>query len=74
VKLKSLEDIKHGERILRVLSTPCTFNDVVTRSSLDKVTTQKVISSLHKHGYIMKDDRDLWVSIGDVHVQETRIS
>jgi DNA-binding IclR family transcriptional regulator len=74
VKLKSLEDIKHGERVLRVLSTPCTFNDVVTRSSLDKMTAQKVITALHKHGYIMKDDRDLWIVIGDVHVQETRIS
>lgn len=74
MKLKSLEDIKHGERVLRVLSTPCTFNDVVTRSSLDKMTAQKVITALHKHGYIMKDDRDLWIVIGDVHVQETRIS
>ncbi len=73
MKKKSLDEIKHGERVFKVLSSPCTFNDVVTKSSLDKMTAQKVLATLHKHGYVMKDDRDLWVSTGDAYAQETRV-
>lgn len=73
MKKKSLEDIKHGERVYNVVSAPCTFNDVVTKSSLDKLTTQKVLATLQKHGYVTKDSRDLWVAIGESYAQETRV-
>lgn len=65
MKKKTLDEIKFGVRVYNLLSSPNTFNEVVSKSSLDKLSAQKVLADLQKHGYICKDDRNFWVAIGD---------
>lgn len=64
MKKKTVNEIKFGERVLSLLQSPTAFNEVVSKSSLDRLATQKVLASLQKHGYISKDEKNLWVAVG----------
>lgn len=71
MKHKQVKDIKHGERVLQVITQPQTFGSVCSAVSLDKLTVQKVLSDLNKYGYISKDSRGMWIPVGSSHVTET---
>lgn len=60
VKIKALNEIKHGQRVLDLL--PCRFDTVCRLTGFDKHTAQKVLADLTKHRYIMKLE-DLWVKV-----------
>ena len=74
MKKKALKDIKHGERMLSLLSQPQTFVDLCKQTSMDKLTVQKVLADLQKYSYITKTIRGLWVAAGDVNVEKANPS
>lgn len=72
MKIKSVEEIKYGSRVLPLLTQPVLFSEIVCRSSLDKMTVQKVLADLQKYGYISKTERSLWVATDPgAYVEET---
>lgn len=63
---KNLNEIKHGDRIVALLksSGPLFFNEIEHKAALDPSTAQKVVASLNRHGYVMKDAKGRW-KVGD---------
>jgi DNA-binding IclR family transcriptional regulator len=58
---KELKDIKHGQRVVDVLTHgPLFHKEIEQLSSLDTKTTQTVINNLKKHGFINKDTTGRW--------------
>jgi len=60
---KPLAKIKHGERVLAAITTEGIpfFTDIARATSLDNKTLQKVLATLAKHGYIVKNDKSQWM-------------
>jgi len=65
--MKKINDIKHGDRVLNLLSKPCLFSEIVNKSFLDTHVVQRVLAALQKSAYIVKDERGLWVAKSKEH-------
>jgi len=61
--IMKIEKIKHGKRVLSHL--PQLFNDLVKVTCLDAATLRRTLMKLQKYGYVMKDGREFWVSLGE---------
>lgn len=57
---KSLDKIKHADKVMALLSAPKMFTDL-RESGLDQKTLQNVLAQLVKNGYVSKDDRGCYV-------------
>lgn len=62
---KSLDKIKHSQKILDVLTTPKLFSQVYCETSVDQRTVQDALAQLVKHGYCTRDEYGRYVRHGD---------
>lgn len=62
--MKKLSEIRFGQRVWDLLEEETTFHDVCSQTGLDKHSTQKVLATLAKCGYIENTGRfGLWVRV-----------
>lgn len=57
---KELKDIKHSNKVMNLLDSPRTYDELLRLSFLDLASLKKVLALLIKNEYIFKNSRDLW--------------
>lgn len=74
MKTKSVDTIRFGTRILSLLKEQAlTFSELERLTGISRLEIQKTLASLHKHGYIAKNSRELWV-VQEQHGKETEFN
>lgn len=59
--MKSVKDIKHGQRVIDSLKGVKFFvSDVQRATGLDEKSLKQVLNQLSRHGHICKNDRGQW--------------
>lgn len=67
-KVRELNKIKNGKKVMDVLSAPRTFQDIQNMTFLSRDATQKALANLQKNGYICKNEKSMWIISPGVNV------
>lgn len=64
MKAKKVSDIKHGQRVIDILSAgPTPAWDIERKTGLDCFAVQKALADLQKHGFIRKTEKSFWTVV-----------
>jgi DNA-binding HxlR family transcriptional regulator len=65
VRVKTLEEIKHADKVMGALSTgELFFNDLHSKTFLDAKTLQVTLNRLKKNGYVVRTQSKKWAVVG----------